>query len=101
MPSKIAVVTGAGSGIGRAVALALVREGYAVAMAGRRAEALAETADLARPLADVAERTLVVPTDVAQPDEVRRLFDRTVERYGRVDLLFNNAGLGARPDPVD
>ena len=90
MPSKIAVVTGAGSGIGRAVALALVREGYAVAMAGRRAEALAETADLARPLADVA-----------QPDEVRRLFDRTVERYGRVDLLFNNAGLGARPVPVD
>ncbi len=101
MPSKIAVVTGAGSGIGRAVALALVREGYAVAMAGRRADALAETAALARPLADVAERTLVVPTDVAQPDEVRRLFDRTVERYGRVDLLFNNAGLGARPVPVD
>jgi NAD(P)-dependent dehydrogenase (short-subunit alcohol dehydrogenase family) len=90
-------VTGAGSGIGRAVALALVAEGYAVALAGRRADALAETA--AR--AGSADRTFAVPTDVTDPARVRELFDRTVAAFGRVDLLFNNAGTGAPPVPID
>src|SRR5881227_66163 len=95
---KVAIVTGAGFGIGRAVALALLREGYAVALAGRRPEPLAETARLAD---DAAERTLPVPTDVANPDAVRSLFDATVAKFGRVDLLFNNAGTGAPPVPLE
>ena len=98
MSQKVAIVTGAGSGIGRAVATALLCEGYAVALAGRREEALAETAALA---GVDASRTLAVPTDVADPDAVRVLFDRTVQAFGRVDLLFNNAGLGAPPVPLD
>jgi NAD(P)-dependent dehydrogenase (short-subunit alcohol dehydrogenase family) len=98
MTPKVAVVTGAGSGIGRAVALALLAEGYAVALAGRRAEALAETAALA---GSAADRALTVPCDVGDPSAVRSLFDRTVERFGRVDLLFNNAGIGAPPVPLD
>ncbi len=92
---RVAIVTGAGSGIGRAVALALVAEGYAVALAGRRADALAETAKLA------GERVLAVPTDVTDPAQVRELFDRTVATFGRVDLVFNNAGTGAPPVPID
>jgi NAD(P)-dependent dehydrogenase (short-subunit alcohol dehydrogenase family) len=94
---KVAIVTGAGSGIGRAVALALLREGYAVALAGRRPEPLADTARLA----DAGERALVVPTDVANPDAVRHLFDTTLAKFGRVDLLFNNAGTGAPPVPLE
>ncbi|MER6524564.1 SDR family oxidoreductase [Streptomyces sp. NPDC001508] len=85
--SKIAVVTGAGSGIGRAVAVELLHAGWAVALAGRRAERLAETTALA-PEGDA----LVVRTDVARPDDVADLFATTVDRFGRVDLLFNNAG---------
>ncbi|RMB87061.1 SDR family oxidoreductase [Streptomyces shenzhenensis] len=85
--SKIAVVTGAGSGIGRAVAVELLRAGWAVALAGRRAERLAGTAALA-PEGD----SLAVRTDVARPDDVAGLFAATVDRFGRVDLLFNNAG---------
>ncbi|MGI5442902.1 SDR family oxidoreductase [Streptomyces shenzhenensis] len=85
--SKIAVVTGAGSGIGRAVAVELLRAGWAVALAGRRAERLAGTAALA-PEGD----SLAVRTDVARPDDVAELFAATVDRFGRVDLLFNNAG---------
>ncbi|MGW4729697.1 SDR family oxidoreductase [Streptomyces shenzhenensis] len=84
---RIAVVTGAGSGIGRAVAVELLRAGWAVALAGRRAERLAGTAALA-PEGD----SLAVRTDVARPDDVAGLFAATVDRFGRVDLLFNNAG---------
>ncbi|MFJ3668217.1 SDR family oxidoreductase [Streptomyces sp. NPDC090106] len=85
--SRIAVVTGAGSGIGRAVAVELLRTGWSVALAGRRTEALEETSALA-PDGD----RLAVRTDVSLPDEVAALFAATVERFGRVDLLFNNAG---------
>ncbi len=93
---KVAIVTGAGSGIGKQVAIALVREGYAVALAGRRKEPLAATA------AEVKESaTLVVPTDVSDPASVKALFDGTREKFGRLDLLFNNAGVGARPLPLE
>ncbi|MEV5347326.1 SDR family oxidoreductase [Streptomyces achromogenes] len=85
--SKIAVVTGAGSGIGRAVAVALLRAGWSVVLAGRRAEPLAETAELVPGAA-----TLAVPADVSRPQDVDALFSAAVERFGRVDLLFNNAG---------
>ncbi|MEU4066136.1 SDR family oxidoreductase [Streptomyces wedmorensis] len=86
-PMSIAVVTGAGSGIGRSVALALAEAGWSVALAGRRADALAETA-AALPSGDF----LPVPTDVTSADEVTSLFTAVRDRYGRVDLLFNNAG---------
>ncbi|MBD3578411.1 MULTISPECIES: SDR family oxidoreductase [Streptomyces] len=85
---KIAVVTGAGSGIGRSVALALAGAGWAVAAAGRRAAPLEETARAAGPGADV----LCVPADVSSPQDVAALFSAVRERYGRLDLLFNNAG---------
>ncbi|MFC0848619.1 SDR family oxidoreductase [Streptomyces noboritoensis] len=85
---KTAVVTGAGSGIGRSVALTLAAAGWSVAVAGRRPEPLEETAALAGPDADV----LPLPTDVTSPDEVAALFEAVRERYGRLDLLFNNAG---------
>ena len=88
---RIAVVTGAGSGIGRAVAVALLAEGYHVALAGRRAEALAETAALAA----AGNRALTVPTDVTQPDAVDALFACVRDTWGRLDLLFNNAGASA------
>ncbi|MFB9513679.1 SDR family oxidoreductase [Streptomyces purpureus] len=84
--AKIAVVTGAGSGIGRSVAAALSEAGWSLALAGRRADALEETAVLA------GGPCLTVPTDVTSPAEVAALFEAVRERYGRVDLLFNNAG---------
>ncbi len=90
---KIALVTGAGSGIGRASALALAGAGYAVVLAGRRVEALEATARAA-PNPDLM---LVVPTDISDPDQVTALFDRIVTRFGRLDVLFNNAGTGAPP----
>jgi NAD(P)-dependent dehydrogenase (short-subunit alcohol dehydrogenase family) len=89
---KVAIVTGAGSGIGKASALALLRAGYRVALAGRRKEMLE------RAVADAGEagpRALAVPTDVADPQSVRALFARTKEAFGRLDLLFNNAGSNA------
>jgi NAD(P)-dependent dehydrogenase (short-subunit alcohol dehydrogenase family) len=93
-PGKVAIVTGAGSGIGRETALALLREGYAVSLAGRRMERLQET--VAQAGADGA-RALAVPADVSDPASVRALFARTTETFGRLDLLFNNAGTGAPP----
>jgi len=95
---KIAMVTGAGSGIGRATALALLRAGYSVVLVGRRAEALAETAALA---GDHAARAIAVPTDVTDPVSVRELFERTQVEFGRLDLLFNNAGTGAPAVPLE
>jgi NAD(P)-dependent dehydrogenase (short-subunit alcohol dehydrogenase family) len=96
--SRVALVTGAGSGIGRATALALLKEGYSVVLAGRRAEALAQTTALAGP--DGA-RALAVPADVTDESSVRALFARTKEVFGRLDLLFNNAGAGAPPVPLE
>jgi NAD(P)-dependent dehydrogenase (short-subunit alcohol dehydrogenase family) len=94
---KIAVVTGAGSGIGRTVALALNGAGYAVLLAGRRGENLEETASLANDPA----RMIAQPTDVRDESSVDALFGLAEERFGRVDLLFNNAGTGAPPTTVD
>jgi NAD(P)-dependent dehydrogenase (short-subunit alcohol dehydrogenase family) len=95
---KVAVVTGAGSGIGRAVSLALHAYGYAVAVAGRRAVELEKTAAQAQ---TSDGRILVVPTDVTKPEQVRTLFARTVEAFGRLDVLFNNAGMGAPAIPME
>jgi NAD(P)-dependent dehydrogenase (short-subunit alcohol dehydrogenase family) len=95
---RIAIVTGAGSGIGRAVSLALNADGYAVVLAGRRAEELERTAEQStRPDA----RMLVVPTDVSKPEPVKALFQKAVETFGRLDLLFNNAGTGAPAVPME
>jgi len=95
---KVALVTGAGSGIGRAVAEALALDGYAVVLAGRRAEALEATA---RAVTVAGGSALAVPTDVSDPASVRALFARAHDAFGRLDLLFNNAGLGAPPIPLE
>ncbi len=136
----VAIITGAGSGIGRAVARAFLEAGYGVALAGRREHALQETvqiwlqhgapqlgatadavlgpdvnhdsraalsenmvstAALSQPQPRDAARALVVPTDVTDPDAVNALFDRTVAHFGRVDVLFNNAGIGAPAVPLE
>ena len=96
--SPVAIVTGAGSGIGRAVSLAFLQEGYSVALAGRRAQAL--RAAIAEAGTD-GDRAIAVTTDVRQPASVRELFQWTVERFGRLDVLFNNAGVGAPPRPLE
>lgn len=96
MTHPVAIVTGAGSGIGRAVAVALSNEGYHVALAGRRRAELDETARQSRDAS-----CLVVPTDVSDPSAVAALFAATKEKFGRLDLLFNNAGFGARPAPLE
>ena len=95
---RVAVVTGAGSGIGRAVSLALQRNGYDVALAGRRTSELEKTAGLA---AEEGGRMLPVATDVSIPEEVRKLFASTKEQFGRLDLLFNNAGRGTPAIPME
>jgi NAD(P)-dependent dehydrogenase (short-subunit alcohol dehydrogenase family) len=93
-PGKIAIITGAGTGIGKRTTLAFIEEGYHVVLAGRRAELLESTAAEAGPRCSQA---LIVPTDVTDPDSVRSLFTRTREVFGRLDVLFNNAGIFAPP----
>jgi len=94
--AKIALVTGAGSGVGRASALALAAAGWNVALVGRRKDALEETACLGQ-----ADRFLAIPTDVSKPDEVDATFAQVKSRWGRLDLLFNNAGMGTPALPID
>jgi NAD(P)-dependent dehydrogenase (short-subunit alcohol dehydrogenase family) len=98
MASKIAVITGAGTGIGKASALALMRNGWSVVLSGRRKELLE---DVAREGQATGQTSLVVPTDVADPAAIRNLFARTKETFGRLDLLFNNAGIGAPAVPME
>ncbi|MEP7353546.1 MAG: SDR family NAD(P)-dependent oxidoreductase, partial [Acidobacteriota bacterium] len=98
--TKIAVVTGAGSGIGRAVSLALLRSGYSVALMGRRVEALEGTAAMAYAESPNAV-SLVIPADIGQPEHVRTAFSRVHAEFGRLDLLFNNAGIAAPGVPFD
>src|SRR6185295_1603402 len=93
---KVAIVTGAGTGIGKASALALAKAGYAVGLAGRRKEALDETAKEAK-----GAQTLVVPTNVGDPASVKALFAKVKDHFGRLDVLFNNAGMGAPPVPME
>jgi NAD(P)-dependent dehydrogenase (short-subunit alcohol dehydrogenase family) len=96
--AKIAVITGAGSGIGRATALALHADGFSVVLAGRRREMLDETAALAK---SRPPRMLVVPTDITDPAAIASLFDTVKATYGRIDLLFNNAGISTRNIPIE
>ncbi|MBM3803338.1 MAG: SDR family oxidoreductase [Acidimicrobiia bacterium] len=94
---KAAVITGAGSGIGKAVALTFIRDGYRVVLAGRRSEALAQTmAETGR-----GAQVLAVPTDVSSPTSVQALFAKAKEAFGRVDVLFNNAGVSANGVPFE
>lgn len=93
---KVALVTGAGTGIGKAAALALAKDGYAVVLAGRRADKLEETAKEAG-----NAKTLAVPTDVADVESIRALFARVKKEFGRLDVLFNNAGIGAPAVPME
>jgi NAD(P)-dependent dehydrogenase (short-subunit alcohol dehydrogenase family) len=96
--NRVAIITGAGSGIGRAVALGLLDDGYAVVLAGRRRDALDRTAAEA---GAAASRARVVPTDVTDPESVDALFEATRAAFGRLDLLFNNAGAGAPAVPLE
>ncbi len=98
MADKIAIVTGAGTGIGKAASLALLKEGYCVVLAGRRLDPL-QAVIKAAPGAEA--RLLAVPTDVGDPKSVAALFAKTKEKFGRLDLLFNNAGSGAPPVPLE
>ena len=94
---KIAIVTGAGTGVGKSAVLALNAAGWKVALAGRREQPLNDVASLTTH----KDNCLVVSTDVADPASVRKLFDTVVDKWGRVDLLFNNAGVSAPPVPLD
>jgi NAD(P)-dependent dehydrogenase (short-subunit alcohol dehydrogenase family) len=96
--SRVALVTGAGSGIGRAVSIGLLKAGYAVVLAGRRADALERTIQEA---GDDRSHALGAPSDISDPDSVRALFARTKETFGRLDLLFNNAGINAPGVPLE
>jgi NAD(P)-dependent dehydrogenase (short-subunit alcohol dehydrogenase family) len=95
---KVAIVTGAGTGVGRAAALALMKAGYAVALAGRRKDKLDEVAAEG---AAAQGKSLVVPTDVADPASIKALFAAVKTRFGRLDVLFNNAGIGAPAMPIE
>ncbi len=97
-PGRVALVTGAGTGIGRAAALALLGAGYRVVLAGRRAEPLAQTAAMS---GVDAGHALAVPTDVTNPESVAALFARAVAAFGRLDVVFNNAGIGAPAVPIE
>ena len=96
--SKVALVTGAGTGIGKNTALSLLGEGYSVVLAGRRIELLEKTK---REAGDSGSRTLIAPTDVGNPVSVRELFTKMRKTFGRLDLLFNNAGIGAPAVPLE
>ena len=96
--AKVALVTGAGTGVGKAVALALLREGYSVVLAGRRKDKLEETAAEGKA---TNGKTHVVPADVSDPDSVKALFAETKATFGRLDVLFNNAGIGAPAVPME
>ena len=98
MSVKVALVTGAGSGVGRAAALGLQAAGFAVVLAGRRADELAKTAAMAK---EGQPAMLAVPTDVTQPEAVKALFAEIAKAHGRLDVLFNNAGMGAPAIPME
>ena len=97
-PLKVALITGAGSGIGKASALALAKEGYAIVLAGRRQDALDA---VAAEISALGAQVLAVPTDVGDAGAVSALFAKTMEKFGRLDLLFNNAGMGAPGVPLE
>jgi NAD(P)-dependent dehydrogenase (short-subunit alcohol dehydrogenase family) len=94
---RVALVTGAGSGIGKSAALALLGDGYDVALVGRRKDMLEKTAAES----GASDRTLVLPADITQPDQVAKIFSETKNRWGRLDVLFNNAGTGAPAVPME
>src|SRR5262245_37805737 len=96
--AKVALITGAGTGIGKATALAFLKEGYRVVVAGRRPQPLEKVVAEA---GAAGTYTLVVPTDVSDQGSVQTLFARTIETFGRLDVLFNNAGVGAPPVPLE
>jgi NAD(P)-dependent dehydrogenase (short-subunit alcohol dehydrogenase family) len=97
MHHRVAIITGGGRGIGKATALAFLEDGYRVALAGRHRDTLERTAAES----GAGDRALVIPTDVADPDSVDALFAEVRNQLGRLDVLFNNAGAGARPVPID
>ena len=97
MNNKVALVTGAGTGIGKAAALALLKDGYCVALVGRRKELL----DKAATDSGAGDRALVLPSDITKPEVVKQIFETTKKKWGRLDVLFNNAGMGAPAVPME